>query len=188
MQGKLVGALIVAMSFAAVMSSCATSPTPTSGPTYDDDDDDFDDDDDVDGIAIDDDDSLDGEDPQPRSSPNDCSNGCEPGTIVVDGTPFVELPACCAGDACGLDLTPSAQLLGMEGCMETADSAATLDASCPSTTLDVMENSLELPGCCQNNVCGVVFDVTAMGGHLGLTGPNFGCQSGLDGAEPKPCG
>lgn len=119
------------------------------------------------------------------------SNTCEKGDVLLNGTPTLAFPACCVADACGLNVDSAADILPVSGCIQT-DTPGEPDSACPGIDVEVLTETVTLPGCCQaNGMCGVTVDVTELGGSLGATGPNFGCQDPApfsDAGTPTPCG
>ena len=127
-----------------------------------------------------------------------CGDYADALLVSFTGGPLL---ACCptdpkgGPDACGLDVTPAKDVLGIEGCMEL-DQPGTEHANCIEldTVLSVDgvgDLPITLPGCCMPNAqCGVEVDLEAASGILG-PGADFGCTDPtpfMDGLDPIPEG
>jgi hypothetical protein len=116
---------------------------------------------------------------------------CMPRSVLV-----LDLPACCANGACGLDVTKGAQLamgaginLPLTGCQALAQPGPE-DPRCPEFSTSVGMTTIRWNGCCRpSGSCGYHASLQIPG--LLDDGPDFGCINAapfLDGGTARPCG
>jgi hypothetical protein len=116
---------------------------------------------------------------------------CMPRSVLV-----LDLPACCANGACGLDVTKGAQLamgaginLPLTGCHALAQPGPE-DPRCPEFSTSVGMTTIRWNGCCRpSGSCGYHASLQIPG--LLDDGPDFGCINAapfLDGGTARPCG